>query len=132
MVTCKACRGSEKALAAIVGFVAFDGSEFLLMLGAGLVAALRYPRLLFGRVFDREHGQSGLADQAFVLACGHEEPEADRGSNCDLIAADWAGQNEWIGEDKPSTRCQQARPVGEHAAAVGQVVDRIDAENSIE
>ena len=132
MFTSKPCRGSEEALASIVGFVAFDGSEFLLMLGAGLVASLRHPRFLFGRVLDREHGQSGPADQAFVLTCGHKESEANRGSNCYLIAADRAGQNEWIGEDNPSTRCQQTRPVGEHAGAVGQVVDRIDADNGIE
>jgi hypothetical protein len=89
-------------------------------------------RHLHGRVLDGQDIQAGFGEETFVLTNRDEQSVADRGSDRDFVAPERAGHDQWVAEEQPTARPQQAKPVGNDPAPIGEMVDCVDAENRIE
>jgi hypothetical protein len=94
----------EETLPTLEPLDSLDRAQVLYVPGAGLVASLRNVSLAGGRIVHGQHAQGRAGQQPLVLARRHEEAIADRGSKCDLVAAERTGHDQRIREEESSPR----------------------------
>ena len=122
----------EESLAAFECVVAFNLPDSFRVGRTRVVPPTRDLGQMLSRVFDCEDLEAGLGQQPLVLAPWHKQEEPDRGPDRDFIAVEVAVHGDRIGKEEPPARPQRASPVGENTRAVGQMVDRVDAEERVE
>src|SRR6476659_5916308 len=94
----------KKALQAFEIRVAFSRDKRFAMAGARVTPSLRDRRGILRHVFDGQHDEPSLTQHAFVHAWWHQNIEADRTSNRDLLVRDDPGDNHRVREQHAAAR----------------------------
>ena len=124
--------GPEKPLQSLERLGALVLDQRVPVSGASVAPAPRHPGDVLGAVLAANEVETGFSHQPLVLVAQREDEEPDRRSECDLLAREEAGDDDRVGEQEVAARPEHAMPLPQHRRPVGQVVDRVDADDGVE